>query len=35
MVAARYFADGAVPQRGELELAGSLVCYRPYACADG
>ena len=24
-----------MPQRGGLELAGSLVCYRPYACADG
>jgi len=35
MVAARYFADGAVPRRGELELAGGLPCYRPYACADG
>jgi crotonobetainyl-CoA:carnitine CoA-transferase CaiB-like acyl-CoA transferase len=35
LVAARYFADGAVPQRGGLELAGSLVCYRPYQCADG
>jgi alpha-methylacyl-CoA racemase len=35
MVAARRFADGAVPQRGGLELAGSLVCYRPYQCADG
>ena len=35
MVAARHFADGAVPQRGGLELAGSLVCYRPYQCADG
>jgi alpha-methylacyl-CoA racemase len=35
MVAARYFADGAVPRRGELELAGGLACYRPYACADG
>jgi alpha-methylacyl-CoA racemase len=35
MVAARHFADGAVPQRGELELAGGLPCYRPYACADG
>jgi len=35
MVAARYFAEGAVPQRGGLELAGSLVCYRPYQCADG
>ena len=35
MVAARYFADGAVPRRGELELAGGLTCYRPYACSDG
>ena len=35
MVAARYFADGAVPHRGDLELAGRLVCYRPYACRDG
>jgi crotonobetainyl-CoA:carnitine CoA-transferase CaiB-like acyl-CoA transferase len=35
MVAARYFADGQVPRRGDLELAGRLVCYRPYACADG
>jgi alpha-methylacyl-CoA racemase len=35
MVAARYFADGVVPRRGELELAGGLPCYRPYACADG
>jgi len=35
MVAARYFAEGAGPRRGGLELAGRLVCYRPYACADG
>jgi crotonobetainyl-CoA:carnitine CoA-transferase CaiB-like acyl-CoA transferase len=35
MVAARYFAEGVVPGRGDLELAGSLVCYRPYECADG
>jgi crotonobetainyl-CoA:carnitine CoA-transferase CaiB-like acyl-CoA transferase len=35
MVAAQYFADGVVPRRGGLPLAGSLVCYRPYACADG
>jgi alpha-methylacyl-CoA racemase len=35
MVAARYFADGAVPQREGLELAGGLICYRPYRCADG
>jgi crotonobetainyl-CoA:carnitine CoA-transferase CaiB-like acyl-CoA transferase len=35
MVAAQYFSDGVVPQRGGLVLAGSLICYRPYACADG
>jgi crotonobetainyl-CoA:carnitine CoA-transferase CaiB-like acyl-CoA transferase len=35
MVAAQYFADGTVPKRGGLPLAGSLVCYRPYACSDG
>jgi crotonobetainyl-CoA:carnitine CoA-transferase CaiB-like acyl-CoA transferase len=35
LVAAAYFADGEVPRRGDLPLAGSLVCYRPYACADG
>ncbi|HEV7460252.1 MAG TPA: CoA transferase, partial [Solirubrobacteraceae bacterium] len=35
MVAGRYFADGVTPQRGDAELAGALVCYRPYACADG
>jgi crotonobetainyl-CoA:carnitine CoA-transferase CaiB-like acyl-CoA transferase len=35
MVAAAHFADGAVPRRGELPLAGALVCYRPYECADG
>ena len=35
MVGARYFADGVAPRRGDLELAGALVCYRPYACADG
>jgi alpha-methylacyl-CoA racemase len=35
LIAARYFADGTVPGRGEHELAGGLVCYRPYACADG
>ncbi len=35
MVAGAYFADGAVPRRGELPLAGALVCYRPYECADG
>jgi alpha-methylacyl-CoA racemase len=35
MVAARAFAEGAAPRRGGLELAGSLVCYRPYRCSDG
>jgi alpha-methylacyl-CoA racemase len=35
MVVAGYFADGTVPRRGELPLAGSLICYRPYECADG
>jgi crotonobetainyl-CoA:carnitine CoA-transferase CaiB-like acyl-CoA transferase len=35
MVAAGYFADGTVPHRGDLPLAGSLICYRPYECADG
>jgi crotonobetainyl-CoA:carnitine CoA-transferase CaiB-like acyl-CoA transferase len=35
MVAARYLAEDVVPRRGDLELAGSLVCYRPYECADG
>jgi alpha-methylacyl-CoA racemase len=35
LVAARYLADGQTPRRGGLELAGSLICYRPYACKDG
>ncbi len=35
MVAAGHFAEGAVPRRGDLPLAGSLICYRPYECADG
>jgi len=35
MVAGAYFADGNVPHRGDLPLAGSLVCYRPYECSDG
>jgi alpha-methylacyl-CoA racemase len=35
MVAARFLAEGVVPRRGHLELAGGLVCYRPYAAADG
>ncbi|MDQ3644461.1 MAG: CoA transferase [Actinomycetota bacterium] len=35
MVAARRFADGTVPRRGGLELAGAYTCYRPYRCSDG
>jgi alpha-methylacyl-CoA racemase len=35
MVAGAYFADGNPPHRGELLLAGSVICYRPYECADG
>ena len=35
MVAAKYLCDGVVPGRGDLELAGRLICYRPYACRDG
>jgi crotonobetainyl-CoA:carnitine CoA-transferase CaiB-like acyl-CoA transferase len=35
LVAARYLCDGRVPRRGQAELAGGLICYRPYACKDG
>ena len=35
MVAGRYFCDGVAPRRGDLELAGAILCYRPYACRDG
>jgi crotonobetainyl-CoA:carnitine CoA-transferase CaiB-like acyl-CoA transferase len=35
MVAGQYLADGVLPRRGEQMLAGSVVCYRPYECADG
>jgi crotonobetainyl-CoA:carnitine CoA-transferase CaiB-like acyl-CoA transferase len=35
MVAAAYFCDGKVPHRGDLELAGKIVCYLPYECKDG
>jgi crotonobetainyl-CoA:carnitine CoA-transferase CaiB-like acyl-CoA transferase len=35
LVAARGLAEDVAPRRGELELAGALVCYRPYECADG
>ena len=35
MLAGEMLAGGPVPRRGELRLAGGLVCYRPYRCADG
>src|SRR2546423_10450745 len=35
MVAGAYFADGVVPRRGDLMLAGSAGCYPPYECAGG
>lgn len=35
LVAAQAFATGVAPRRGRLPLAGGLVCYRPYRCADG
>ncbi len=35
MLAAEMLAGGPVPRRGELRLAGGLICYRPYRCADG
>ena len=35
MVAAEMFATGNVPRRGGLHLAGGILCYRPYRCADG
>jgi alpha-methylacyl-CoA racemase len=35
LVAARYFCDGVVPGRGDLELAGRILCYYPYEASDG
>ena len=35
MLAGEMLADGSTPRRGELRLAGGIVCYRPYRCADG
>ena len=35
MDAARHLAGGPPPSRGRAELAGGLICYRPYRCADG
>jgi len=35
MLAGEILADGRTPLRGQLRLAGGIVCYRPYECADG
>jgi crotonobetainyl-CoA:carnitine CoA-transferase CaiB-like acyl-CoA transferase len=35
MVIARYFCEQVTPMRGELELAGGLLCYFPYETKDG
>ncbi|MBM3666917.1 MAG: CoA transferase [Actinobacteria bacterium] len=35
MVAGQYLCDGVVPKRGELPLAGRIICYRPYEAKDG
>ena len=35
MLAAEMLADGTAPRRGSLRLAGGIVCYRVYECADG
>jgi crotonobetainyl-CoA:carnitine CoA-transferase CaiB-like acyl-CoA transferase len=35
MVIARYFCEQHKPRRGELELAGGIVCYFPYQAKDG
>jgi alpha-methylacyl-CoA racemase len=35
LVAGQYLCDGEVPRRGQVPLAGRLICYRPYACSDG
>jgi crotonobetainyl-CoA:carnitine CoA-transferase CaiB-like acyl-CoA transferase len=35
MVIARYFCENVQPKRGEIELAGGLLCYFPYETRDG
>ncbi len=35
MPSAVALAGGKPPRRGEGELAGGLICYRPYQCQDG
>ena len=35
LVAAEALASGRMPRRGMLQLAGGIICYRPYKCTDG
>ena len=35
MVAAAFLCDGGVPERGDGQLNGGLLCYYPYEAADG
>jgi crotonobetainyl-CoA:carnitine CoA-transferase CaiB-like acyl-CoA transferase len=35
LVAAEMLATGQAPSRGRIHLAGGVICYRPYRCADG
>ena len=35
MLAGEALATGTTPRRGRTTLAGGIVCYRPYRCADG
>jgi crotonobetainyl-CoA:carnitine CoA-transferase CaiB-like acyl-CoA transferase len=35
MVIARFFCEKQLPQRGDLELAGGILCYYPYRTKDG
>lgn len=35
LVAARYLCEGEPLHRGEIELAGRIVCYYPYEASDG
>ena len=35
LVAAEMLATGRTPVRGRGHLAGGIICYRPYRCADG
>src|SRR3984885_9285881 len=35
MLAGEALAPGTPPRRGRTTLAGGIVCYRPYRCADG